>query len=253
MPIDTDGRKSMSKFDLIADRYADPAQYRPRKIYNDVVKRFVDLLLATVCLILLTPVYGIIAILVKLDTPGKVFYRGIRTGYHGRQFRVFKFRSMVDGAEKLGGGTTAYNDKRITRVGRYLRKTKLDEIPQLFNIILGHVSFVGPRPELPKYTDMYQNEQKIILDVRPGITDISSIRYIYLEEIVGETNADERYERDILHKKNELRVQYIVRQSIFLDTWLLLETIRRVIKKTFYFMLGTGGTDHARTSYAEKV
>ena len=243
----------MSKFDIIADKYVDPKLYKPRKLYNSVVKRLIDLLLAVVCLILFSPIYGIIAILVKLDSPGRVFYRGARTGFYGKQFRVFKFRSMVEGAEKLGGGTTAQNDKRITKVGRLLRKSKLDEIPQLLNIILGQMSFVGPRPELPRYTALYQGDEKIILDVRPGITDMSSIRFIYLEEMVGETNADERYEHDILSRKNALRVQYVVIQSVFLDVWLLLETIRRVIKKMFYFVLGTRGEDHARTSYAEKV
>lgn len=235
----------MSKFDTIADRYVDPVQYKPKKLYNAVVKRFIDLLLATVCLIFLSPVFGIIALLVKLGTPGQVFYRGIRTGYHGRQFRVFKFRSMVNGAEKLGGSTTAHNDKRVTKVGRFLRKTKLDEIPQLLNIILGQMSFIGPRPELPRYTDLYQGDEKIILNVRPGITDISSIRYIYLEEMVDEADADEIFVRDILHKKNELRVQYVVKQSISLDVWLLLETLRRVIKKMFHYVCRTDKVNYA--------
>jgi len=243
----------MSRFDTITNIHEDPSKYKSKTIYNIVIKRFLDFLFAAIGLLLLSPVYIIIALLVKHDSPGRVLYQGIRTGYHGREFRVFKFRSMVEGAEELGGGTTAHNDKRITTIGRFLRKTKLDETPQLLNILLGHMSFVGPRPELPRYTNLYQGYEKIILDVRPGITDLSSIHFIHLEEMVSEASADEQYEREILKTKNVLRVQYVVKQSVFLDMWLLFETVRRVIKKTFHFVMKTQEEDYARECDTKKV
>lgn len=241
----------MSRFDTIADMYADPGQYKPKRFYNIIVKRIFDLIVSLFLLVLLFPVVVIIALLVKADSHGRVFYRGIRTGYHGKRFRIIKFRSMVENAEHIGGGTTAHNDSRITRIGRFLRKTKLDEIPQLINIVLGEMSFIGPRPELPRYTDMYLGDEKIILDVRPGITDISSIRFIYLEEMVGENDADENYEKEILKKKNALRVQYVLRQTIFLDSWLLFETVRRVLKKAVHYVLKSGKVEYA-SEYARK-
>jgi lipopolysaccharide/colanic/teichoic acid biosynthesis glycosyltransferase len=140
---------------------------------------------------------------------------------------------MVVNADKIGGGTTALNDSRITKVGRFLRKTKLDEIPQLLNIIKGEMSFIGPRPELLQYTDNYTDEEKLILEVRPGITDISSIRFIALDEIVGTQNADEYYEKHILKQKNALRMEYVRKQSLHLDTKLFFTTIFGVFGKAW--------------------
>ena len=242
----------MSRFDTIADQYVDPGAYKPRKLYNIVFKRLIDLFFALILLVVLFPVLIIIAIIVKLESPGPVLYCGIRTGYRGKPFRIFKFRSMEKNAELLGGGTTANNDSRITRLGKFLRKTKLDEIPQLFNIILGEMSFIGPRPELPKYTALYQGTEKIIFDVRPGITDMSSIRFIRLDELVGSEDADTMYEREILHKKNALRVQYVVRQSFLLDFWLLFETVWRVIKKAISYIFKAGEQGDARDNGTEK-
>lgn len=200
------------------------SEYRPRVFYNRYVKRGLDLLFALILLLMLSPFLTIIAVMIRIGSPGSVLYRGVRTGLGGRKFRVFKFRTMIEGAEKLGGGTTAKNDPRITGIGRYLRKSKLDEVPQLLNIILGQMSFVGPRPELPRYAGLYRGEETIILDVRPGITDYSSIEFIDQEEIVGETEADETFERKVLHRKNALRVQYVLRQNFITDLMLLLKT-----------------------------
>ena len=136
-------------------------------------------------------------LLIAFETGFPVLYRPLRGGYRAKPFRIFKFRTMVKNADKIGGGTTALNDKRITRVGAILRKTKLDEIPQLFNVLVGTMSFIGPRPELLKYTDAYDETEKHILNVRPGITDFSSISFISLDEIVGAENADEMYEKYI--------------------------------------------------------
>ena len=204
--------------------------YRQKKIYN-TVKRLLDFVLALIFVIILTPLYCIIALLIKLDSSGPVFYRGIRTGRHGKEFKIFKFRSMINDAENLGGGTTALFDKRITKSGAFLRKSKLDEIPQLFNILKGDMSFIGPRPELPRYTSIYQGDEQLILYVRPGITDLSSLEFISLDEIVGSDNADEVYEKYVLKRKNELRIQYVIDQSFGLDFKIFLKTVADVLKK----------------------
>ena len=198
--------------------------------YSRVVKRAIDLILALVLLIpgliLMLP----LAVWVRLDSPGPVFYRALRGGYHNQPFYILKFRSMVVGADQTGG-TTAKNDARVTRAGRIMRRFKLDELPQLFNIIRGEMSFVGPRPELLLYTRQYTREQECILWVRPGVTDRSSIVYIAQDEIVGEEDPVGNFERLILPKKNQMRVEYARNQSFSLDAQLFWETICGVFKK----------------------
>lgn len=205
-------------------------------IYNRYIKRIIGLLLAIALLLLLWPLYFIIALAVAIEDGLPVFYRPQRGGYHDIPFRIFKFRSMVKNADKIGGGTTALNDPRITKVGNFLRKTKLDEIPQLFNIIGGSMSFIGPRPELLRYTDQYEGEEKLIFEVRPGITDYSSIEFINLDEIVGQGDADEMYEKYVLKKKNALRIKYAKEVSFGTDVRLFSLTVWRVIKKAFSFI-----------------
>jgi len=207
--------------------------YKPRKIYNVFWKRSIDFILASVLTTIAFPFFLIFAVLIKFDSKGPVFYRGLRTGYHGKKFRIYKFRSMIINADRLGGGTTALNDSRITYLGKFLRKTKIDETPQLINILLGEMSFVGPRPELPMYTDKYQNLEKIILDVRPGITDFSSLHFINLDEIVGEFNADVIFENLVLNQKNQLRVKYVLEQNILVDLKIFFLTIIKVLNKGF--------------------
>lgn len=198
--------------------------------YSKVVKRGLDFLFALVLLpfglLLMAP----LALWVKLDSPGPVFYRAVRGGYHNRPFYILKFRTMVVDADKTGG-CTAKNDSRVTRAGRFMRRVKLDEIPQLFNILKGDMSFVGPRPELLLYTIQYTPEQQCILWVRPGITDRSSIVYIAQDELVGEENPVENFEKYILPNKNKLRVEYAMSQSFGLDCRLFLETIGGVFGK----------------------
>lgn len=205
-------------------------------IYNRFFKRVLDVLLAVIFTVVLLPVYLIISIAVVVDTGFPVFYRAQRGGYMEKPFRIFKYRSMVKDADKIGGGTTALNDSRITKVGNFLRKTKLDELPQLFNIITGDMSFIGPRPELLRYTQQYCGEEKLIHRVRPGITDYSSIEFINLDEIVGGENADEMYELHVLKRKNELRVQYAKTVSFTTDCRLLFITVWDVLKKAFGFI-----------------
>ncbi|MDO5435900.1 MAG: sugar transferase [Clostridia bacterium] len=198
--------------------------------YSHVVKRALDLILALILLIPASVVMIPLAIWVKLDSEGPVLYKAVRGGYHNQPFMIWKFRSMVVDADK-SGGCTAKNDDRVTRAGRVMRRLKLDELPQLFNIIRGEMSFVGPRPELLLYTERYTAEQECIMWVRPGITDRSSIVYIAQDEIVGEEDPVANFERLILPEKNRLRVEYAKTQSFGLDCRLLLETVAGVFGK----------------------
>lgn len=206
--------------------------------YNKYLKRILDFVLAIILLIPLLPVFIIISLLIIIDNGFPVFYRPDRGGYKEKPFKIFKFRTMVKNADKIGGGTTALNDPRITRVGNFLRKTKLDEIPQLFNILGGTMSFIGPRPELLKYVNMYEGEEKLISLVRPGITDYSSVEFINLDEIVGAENADEIYEQKVLKRKNELRIKYAKTVSLATDVKLFVNTVLHVFKKAFRVIFG---------------
>ena len=206
--------------------------------YNKHTKRWLGVVLAIMLILILWPFYIIIAAAIAIEDGFPVFYRPQRGGYKSKPFRIFKFRSMVRNADKIGGGTTALNDPRITRVGNFLRKTKLDETPQLFNIIAGTMSFIGPRPELLRYVEQYEGEEKLIMQVRPGITDFSSIEFINLDEVVGSGNADEMYEKYVLKKKNQLRIKYAKEVSFATDYRLFFRTVWGVLKKTLGFIFG---------------
>lgn len=210
-------------------------------VYNRFVKRVLDFLMALFAIIILCPFYLIIALAVVIETGFPVLYRAERGGFRGKTFKICKFRTMVKNADKIGGGTTALNDSRITRVGNFLRKTKLDETANLFNILKGEMSFIGPRPELLRYTDAYEGDEKYIFQVRPGITDYSSIEFINLDEIVGGENADEMYEKYVLKKKNQLRIKYAATVSFRTDIYLFFKTIGSVIKKAFSFIFKKKG------------
>ena len=201
------------------------------RVYNRYIKRIIDCLLSVLAIGIVWPLYFVIAAAIVLESGFPIFYRAERGGYLGVPFKICKFRTMVKDADKIGGGTTALNDSRITKVGNLLRKTKLDEIPQLWQVFLGKMSFVGPRPELPRYVEQYSGDELEILQVRPGITDYSSIEFINLDEIVGTENADEMYEKYVLKRKNELRIKYARTVSIFTDIKLFLLTIWKVIEK----------------------
>ena len=205
--------------------------------YNLFIKRWIGVILAVILIFVLWPFYLILAAAVAIEDGFPVFYRPQRGGYKNKPFRIFKFRTMVKNADKIGGGTTALNDPRITKVGNFLRKTKLDETPQLFNIIAGTMSFIGPRPELLRYVEQYEGDEKLILEVRPGITDFSSIEFINLDEIVGQGNADEMYEKYVLKKKNQLRIKYAKEVSFTTDVTLFAKTVWRVIEKALSFII----------------
>ena len=195
------------------------------------MKRALDITTSLIGLVGLSPFFFIVSVSIKLDSPGPVFYRGVRSGWHGKPFRIFKFRTMVPDAERLGGGTTALADARITQVGQVLRRYKLDELPQLFNVLKGEMSLVGPRPELPQYTRSYNEREKEILSVRPGITDFSSIEFYRLDRRVGAEDADERYEREVYPLKNELRLKYVREQSLLTDLRILGGTFLLIFKR----------------------
>lgn len=205
-------------------------------VYNRFVKRAIDFVAAFLLLIVTLPLFVIIGTAVVLDSGFPIFYKPLRGGYRNKPFRIYKFRTMVKDADKIGGGTTALNDPRITKIGNILRKTKLDEIPQIYNVLLGKMSFVGPRPELLKYTEQYRGNEELIFKVRPGITDFSSIEFINLDEIVGEGNADEVYEKYVLKEKNRLRVKYACEVSLKTDIMLFFKTIFGVLKKAAGFI-----------------
>lgn len=227
-----DNYKSMKKEDFIREKSINPKQVLAYKgFYNCYIKRLMDFILALLFLILLLPVYLIVSAAIVLDSGFPILYCADRGGYQGKSFRIRKFRTMVKDAEQLGGGTTALNDTRITRIGAILRKTKLDETANLINILRGEMSFIGPRPELLKYTNAYKDAEMLILQVRPGITDYSSLEFINLDEIVGSRNPEEQYEKFVLEKKNRLRIYYAATVSFQTDIGLFFSTIGKVLQK----------------------
>jgi lipopolysaccharide/colanic/teichoic acid biosynthesis glycosyltransferase len=197
-------------------------------------KRIFDLVCSILALVILSPFFLAIAILVKLDSLGPIFYRGIRVGLNGKPFRIYKFRSMSNDAEKTGVSTTSITDLRITKVGRFIRRYKLDELPQLINVFLGDMSLVGPRPEVQRFVEKYNDEEKVILKVRPGITDWASIKYRDEGGIIassGIEDADEAYEKLIRPGKLELQMKYVQERSFWLDLKLIFVTLKSIIFK----------------------
>lgn len=203
--------------------------------YNRVVKRCIDFVLALILLIVISPLFLFVSLAIIIEDGMPVFYKAQRGGYKSKTFRIIKFRSMVKNADKIGGGTTQLHDNRITRVGAIIRKIKVDEVSNLINVLKGEMSFIGPRPELLTYTEQYSGAEKLILEVRPGMTDYSSIEFINLDELVGEENADEAYEKYVLPTKNKLRIKYVADVSFATDVKLFALTIFKVLEKAFTF------------------
>lgn len=194
-------------------------------------KRALDVLVSAAALFLLSPLLLLIALAVKLDSPGPVFYRQERVGRNGVPFRIFKYRTMVTDADKRGPAITVGRDSRITRVGGFLRGTKLDELAQLLNVLSGTMSFVGPRPEVPKYVALYTPYQRQVLLVRPGITDYASIAYRRESELLGQAEDPEAlYIREIMPAKLELNLKYLREISPLTDLRLILRTLAAVVK-----------------------
>jgi len=195
---------------------------------NSISKRGFDILFSSLGLILSSPVFLIFAVAIKLDSRGPVFYRGRRVGRYGKMFRIYKFRSMVHNAERLGAASTSSADARVTGVGRWIRKFKLDELSQLINVFLGDMSIVGPRPEVQKFVDLYSEEEKRILSLRPGITDWASIKFHNEGEIIessGIADADEAYARLIRPEKLRLQIKYVRERNLWIDVKIIISTI----------------------------
>lgn len=193
-----------------------------------VLKRLFDLFFSALAILVLSPVLLTIAVLIRLGSPGPLFYRGVRTGLNGVPFRIYKFRTMVPDAERVGGPSTALNDPRLTRMGKFLRSYKLDELPQLINILKGEMSIVGPRPQVERYTSLYQGDERLILTVRPGLTDLASIHFINLDEILGDGDVDEKYLHGIEPCKNVLRIKYVKERSFLGDLKIIGLTLLRL-------------------------
>ncbi|NLL31647.1 MAG: sugar transferase [Clostridiales bacterium] len=193
---------------------------------NRAIKRIFDFVASLIGIIIISPILTIVAICIKLDSKGKVLFLQKRVGKNGMPFNIYKFRTMVSDAEKLGKQITIGKDSRITRVGAFLRKYKIDELPQLFNVLKGDMSLVGPRPEVPKYVDLYTEEERKVLEVRPGITDLASLRYSDENEILGKVeNPEEYYINVIMKDKLKLNLEYIEKSNIIFDIYLIIKTI----------------------------
>src|ERR1035441_5449704 len=189
-------------------------------------KRSFDIVCASIGLLVLAPMGLVIALLVKLSDVGPIFYRQTRVGQFGKPFSIWKFRSMVVNADKIGVPLTKEEDPRITWIGRFLRKTKLDELPQLWNVLIGDMSFVGPRPEVPRYVECYTPEQREILKYKPGITDVATLLFRNEEALLrGAADVEEFYMRQCLPKKIALNRQYAACASLRGDIWIILQTL----------------------------
>jgi len=187
-------------------------------------------MVATIALVIVAPLLALAALMVKLSSRGPVFYRGTRVGLNGKLFPMLKFRTMVVDAESLGGSATAADDPRITRFGKFLRRYKLDELPQLFNVLLGDMSLVGPRPEVEKYVNLYSPEEKAILTVRPGITDWASIWNSNEAAVLeGSRDPERTYEELIRPTKLALQLLYVRDHSFFVDLKILFHTAVKLI------------------------
>lgn len=201
-------------------------------MYKHFFKRFFDILFSLIGLLLLFPILLIIAILIKTTSKGRIFYRQIRVGKDNKDFSLLKFRTMRENADKNGLLTVGNHDNRITKIGYYLRKTKADELPQLLNVLKGEMSIVGPRPEVRKYVDYYTEEQRKVLLVRPGLTDIASIAYINENEILAQAeNPEQTYIEQIMQEKLKLNFEYIAHISLRYDVHIVCKTLFKIIWK----------------------
>lgn len=188
------------------------------------IVRIFDLAVAVGGLIILSPLLLLISLLIRLDSPGPVLYRSLRVGRYGRLFRLYKFRTMVRGADRRGPGITTAEDSRVTTLGRLLRRAKADELPQLINVLQGEMSLVGPRPEDPRYVAKYTPEQRRVLALRPGITGVASLRYRHEEQLLAGPDWEQRYIEQIMADKLSIELAYMERRNFWSDLRLILLT-----------------------------
>lgn len=191
-----------------------------------VVKRSFDIAAAGAGLVALAPLFTLIVGVIKIDNPGPAFYRQVRVGCGGKPFRIWKFRTMVTGADRVGGALTVGRDSRITRAGDWLRRTKLDELPQLINVLAGEMSLVGPRPEVPKYVAHYDRHARQVLDLMPGITDPASIAFRSESDLLGQSDDPERfYIEEIMPEKIQINLDYARKATFFKDLGVIFRTV----------------------------
>ncbi len=203
---------------------------------QEICKRILDLTVSFLALILLTPLFVVISIWIKKDSPGPVFFKGERIGRYGRPFNIWKFRSMDQVAGSTAAGLTVAGDPRITRAGHYLRRTKLDELPQLVNVLRGEMSLVGPRPEIRKYVDMFPDDFDRILAVKPGITDLASIRFRNESELLAlHDGSEDEYVKRILPEKIRLAHEYIRSRSLIKDLKIIFKTLLLILRDSSLF------------------
>lgn len=197
-----------------------------------MLKRSFDVLSSGFGLLFISPVLLVITVIIVLSSKGGVFYKQIRVGLNGREFKILKFRTMYTGADKLGLLTVGDRDPRVTPIGYYLRKYKLDELPQLINVFIGDMSMVGPRPEVPKYVDLYSKKDRVVLSIRPGITDYASIYFRNENEILKlSNNPEKKYIEEILPIKLDLNKKYIAEKGVYTDLKIIYLTFQSIFKK----------------------
>jgi len=197
-----------------------------------MLKRLFDVLFSVFGLIITSPVLAVVALAIKISSPGPVFFRGERIGKKGKPFRIFKFRTMVENAEELGGPSTASDDPRLTKIGLFLKKYQLDELPQLINVLKGEMSFVGPRPEVPFYINMMtEKERNTILSIKPGMTDFASLQNFHEGEVLkGSLDPEKTYMEKIRPTKIKLQMEYVKNRSFLLDLKIIVKTILKVFQ-----------------------
>ena len=195
-----------------------------------MIKRIFDIIFSSFGLIVISPLFLIIGLMIKLNSPGPVFFRGKRVGRREKPFRIYKFRTMIADAEKMGGPSTASDDVRLTGIGKFLKRYQLDEFPQLINVLKGEMSLVGPRPEVELYVDMMAEEEKnIILSVRPGMTDFASLWNFHEGEILkGAADPEKAYMEKIRPKKIQLQLEYVKNRSFMLGLKIIIKTVLKI-------------------------
>ena len=191
-----------------------------------MVKRLFDIIFSFFGLIIVFPILGVIAVLIKISSPGPVFYKGERVGRYGKLFKIYKFRTMISDAEKAGIWSTSVRDPRLTKIGKFLRKYQIDELPQLINVLKGEMSLVGPRPQVSWAVELYNEEEKTLLNLRPGMTDWASLWNFHEGEILkGSKDADKDYLEKIHPEKMRLALEYARHHSFWIDLKIILKTI----------------------------
>lgn len=222
------------------DNLPDNMQNEEVKKYYDIIKgkkgslilkRLFDILASLILLIILSPLFIIFSIMIKLDSKDPIMFKQNRVTENGRIFKIFKFRTMVENADKNGSQVTVKNDDRVTKIGKFLRKFRLDEIPQLINILIGDMSFVGTRPEVPKYVELYTDEMKATLLMKAGVTSLASIKFKDEEKLLQmDGNIDKIYIENILPQKMQYNLEYLKRFNFFYDIKLMFMTLFAVVK-----------------------